>query len=576
MNEAIRPARNVELGASNEPFQNLHEFVRKARANLNQNAWDYIVGAAETETTMRRNRMALDEIAFRPRVLRDVAKVDASVERFGRKMRLPVMLAPVGALEIFDPAGAAARGARRRQLRRRPHAELGVRARAGEDRRGRPRRAAHLPALCPRRRRLCRGLSSAARSQANYTAFCLTVDTAHYSRRERDIAKRYVRESRAARHRRRLSRRGWSWRTVKLIKDKYKIPLILKGIATAEDAKIALDHGVEWIYVSNHGGRQLDHGRGSMHVLPEIVDAVKGRAKIMVDGGFCRGTDIVKAIAMGADLVGIGRLQCWALAAAGETGVLRMLELLEDEVVRSPRPARRHLVRRAEQILSASGNGDQHARACSAPSRCSTSSPIGTETIGRASGVSSCHADRMMISAHDPALASLPADADALLFDLGRVVLDIDFSKALACWAGHAGCEPARHRRALRAPTNLPSSRDAARSATRNFSTLALARSASPSPTSSFSKAGTRSLPARWTASCHCWHAPASICRSMPSPTPTARMSHISPKEYADVLEPFPRDISFLEHRPAKAGCRGVRPRRPGDGRAGLAHRVLR
>src|SRR5207237_9058567 len=104
----IRPTRNIELGASGEEFQNLHEFVRKARARLNQNAWDYIVGAAETETTMRRNRMALDEIAFRPRVLRNVAKVDASVERFGRKLRLPVMLAPVGALEIFDRRGAAA------------------------------------------------------------------------------------------------------------------------------------------------------------------------------------------------------------------------------------------------------------------------------------------------------------------------------------------------------------------------------------------------------------------------------------------------------------------------------------
>ena len=112
---AVLPARNVELGASGEEFQNLHEFVRKARSRLNQNAWDYIVGAAETETTMRRNRMSLDEIAFRPRVLRNVAKVDASVEAFGRKMRLPVVLAPVGALEIFDPNSAAAvmRGAGR-------------------------------------------------------------------------------------------------------------------------------------------------------------------------------------------------------------------------------------------------------------------------------------------------------------------------------------------------------------------------------------------------------------------------------------------------------------------------------
>jgi glycolate oxidase len=121
---------------------------------------------------------------------------------------------------------------------------------------------------------------------------------------------------------------------VKLIKDKFKVPLVIKGIATAEDAAIALDHGVDWIYVSNHGGRQLDHGRGAMQVLPEIVQAVAGRARIMVDGSFCRGTDIVKAIAAGADLVGIGRLQCWALAAAGEAGVVRMLELLEDEVIR--------------------------------------------------------------------------------------------------------------------------------------------------------------------------------------------------------------------------------------------------
>src|ERR1700675_517049 len=108
MNEATRiPPQAIELGASGEEFQNLHELVRKARANLNQNTWDYIVGAADTETTMRRNRMALDEIAFRPRVLRNVVEVDASVEQFGRRMRLPVVIAPVGALELFEPGAAA-------------------------------------------------------------------------------------------------------------------------------------------------------------------------------------------------------------------------------------------------------------------------------------------------------------------------------------------------------------------------------------------------------------------------------------------------------------------------------------
>jgi len=334
MNEAprIRPERNVELGSSNELFQNLHEFIRKARANLNQNAWDYIVGAAETETTMRRNRMALDEIAFRPRVLRDVRTVDGSVEQFGRKMRLPVVLAPVGALEIFDPHGAAS-------VARACGTFGAAHMLSSVSEPGLEKTAEAAPDALRLYQLYVRGdddfvADVVSRSEKHgYAAFCLTVDTAHYSRRERDIAKRYVRESRL-----RATggdyQKSLEWRTVKMVKDKFKIPLILKGIATAEDAQIAVDHGVEWIYVSNHGGRQLDHGRGAMHVLPEIVDAVKGRAKIMVDGGFCRGTDIVKAIAAGADLVGIGRLQCWALAAAGEAGVTRMLELLEDEVLR--------------------------------------------------------------------------------------------------------------------------------------------------------------------------------------------------------------------------------------------------
>src|SRR3954447_10552481 len=302
----IRPVRNAELGASGEEFQNLHELVTKARANLNQNAWDYIVGASETETTMRRNRMALDEIAFRPRVLRNVTKVDASVERFGRRMRLPVVIAPVGALELFDPgAGAAvARGAgtfgAAHMLSSVSEPGLEKTAEAAPD-------ALRLFQLYVRGGDAFVEDCVSRAIASGYSAFCLTVDTAHYSRRERDIAKRYVRESRI-----RATggdfQKGLEWRTVKLIKDKFNVPLIIKGIATAEDAVIAVEHGVDWIYVSNHGGRQLDHARGAMHVLPEIVDAVKGRARIMVDGGFCRGTDIVKAIASGADLVGIGRL----------------------------------------------------------------------------------------------------------------------------------------------------------------------------------------------------------------------------------------------------------------------------
>ena len=169
---------------------------------------------------------------------------------------------------------------------------------------------------------------------SKYSLFCLTVDTAHYSRRERDIAKRHITGGR-----RRASGREFQaaldWKTVDRIKSKYNIPLAIKGIATAEDAKLCLDHGVDFVYVSNHGGRQLDHGRGSTDVLPEVVEAVAGRAKVIIDGGFYRGSDIVKAIALGASLVGLGRMQCYGLAAGGQAGIVRMLEILEDEVIRS-------------------------------------------------------------------------------------------------------------------------------------------------------------------------------------------------------------------------------------------------
>ena len=312
---------------------NLHEIVAKARQNLDQNDWDYIVGGVESETTLRRNRMALDTIAFRPRVLRDVSKVDASVTQFGRKLRLPVVFAPVGSLESFHTGGAESvvRGAE----------EFGC--------------AHMLSSVCePGLEELAKVAPNALRFYqlyvrgdaawvddhveraiaSGYSAFALTVDTAHYSRRERDIAKRFVTAGRR-RVQNRAAQASLDWRTVERIKGKFKLPLALKGVATAEDARIAVEHGVDWVYVSNHGGRQLDHGRGSMDVLPEVVDAVAGRAKVLVDGSICRGSDIVKAIATGADLVGIGRMQCYALACGGQAGIVRLLELLEDEVQRT-------------------------------------------------------------------------------------------------------------------------------------------------------------------------------------------------------------------------------------------------
>jgi isopentenyl diphosphate isomerase/L-lactate dehydrogenase-like FMN-dependent dehydrogenase len=117
------------------------------------------------------------------------------------------------------------------------------------------------------------------------------------------------------------------------IRDLAGLAFMLKGVQTAEDAEIAVQHGVDYIWVSNHGGRQIDHGLGSLETLPEIVRVVAGRARIIVDGGVQRGTDILKAIALGADVVALGRLQGWGLAAGGVAGCVRMLEILEDELM---------------------------------------------------------------------------------------------------------------------------------------------------------------------------------------------------------------------------------------------------
>lgn len=318
------------LSETSGEFLTLHEIVKAAHRRLPATIWDYLVGGTETETTVRRNRLALDSIALRPRVLRDVSRIDGIGTLLGQRTRIPVALAPIGGLESFEAGGGATVA--------KASAEFGV--------------FTILSSVCQP------GLEEVAAAatgpkifqlyvrgdaawvddhvrraiDAGYDAFCLTVDTAVYSRRERDIARRFVKP-----WRQRVSglefQAGLNWDDVKRFKDRYPIPLVLKGIATAEDAALACEHGVDVVYVSNHGGRQLDSGRGAMEVLPEVVEAVQGRAEIMVDGGFCRGTDILKAIAAGARSVGIGRLVGYGMAAAGQAGVVRMLELLEAEIL---------------------------------------------------------------------------------------------------------------------------------------------------------------------------------------------------------------------------------------------------
>jgi isopentenyl diphosphate isomerase/L-lactate dehydrogenase-like FMN-dependent dehydrogenase len=313
---------------SSSEFLTLHELVKKARQKLNQDNWDYIVGGTETETTVRRNRMALDTIAFRPRVLRDVSRVDASTQFLGHKLRLPLILAPIGGLELFAPEGGAASAKAAQQfgvshmLSSVCEPGLEAVAQAAPD-------AQRIFQLYTRGDADWVDAIAEQAIAAGYGAFCLTVDTAYYSRRERDLAKRHARSGYMPK---REFQARLTWSDVARLRSKFAIPLILKGIATAEDATMALEHGVDMIYVSNHGGRQLDHGRGAMDVLPEVVSATGGRVPIIIDGGFNRGSDIVKALAAGASMVGIGRMQCIGLAAGGVPGLVRLLELLETEI----------------------------------------------------------------------------------------------------------------------------------------------------------------------------------------------------------------------------------------------------
>ncbi len=310
------------LSETEGEFLTLHELVAAARRKLSQNIWDYLIGGAETETTVRRNRQALDSLAFRPRVLRDVSSIDTSGKLLGHALRSPVVLAPIGSLESFDPGGAASAAKAAAQFGiplfvssvTQPDLEETAKAASGPK----------IFQLYVRGDDAWVDDVAQRAVDAGYDAFCFTVDTAIYSRRERDIAKRFVKPWRE----RVIGiefQAGLTWKHVERFRAKHRIPLILKGIATAEDAALACEHGIAAIYVSNHGGRQLDHGRGTMEFLPEIVAAVKGRAEIIVDGGFCRGTDVVKALALGATAVGLGRLYCYGLAAAGRDGVVRVL-----------------------------------------------------------------------------------------------------------------------------------------------------------------------------------------------------------------------------------------------------------
>ena len=326
-----RERRIAAYAAARERYNITTELINEAQRRVSAVSWDYIAGATESETSLKRNRMGMVSLAGRPRGMRNVAGTDASTEFLGRRQRLPVMLAPVGGLHTFSDGGGAlpARAAREfgvdfmQSSVTEPDMDV-VSAAAGDHWLFQLYVFGDLG-----------WIEDYLRSAIDLgvKGFCITVDSDHYSRRERNLI-RHV-DARASNSRGRGDpkwRQEFDWAVFDKIRALSDIPMMLKGIMRPEDAALCAEHGVDVVYISNHGGRQLDHGQGTIDVLPEIVDAVAGRAKIVIDGGFLRGTDVLKAIILGADMVALGKLQAMAVGAAGEAGVHRMLEILEDEI----------------------------------------------------------------------------------------------------------------------------------------------------------------------------------------------------------------------------------------------------
>ena len=315
------------------------EIVRAARERLSDHVWDFASGGAETETTMRRNRAALEALALRPRVLRDMSQRSTTTSLLGIPLSLPVFLAPVGSVVEFDPAGSVASALAAEQAG--TAAFIGSLSSPDIDEVAKAGAAPLFLQLYYNGDRAWTQDLVQRAEQLGYRGLCVTVDSAVYGRRERDITNRFQRaESRrldapdpatqpGPDHRGRVAA---TWQDIDWLRSITTLPVMLKGIMGAEDALLAVEHEIDVVYVSNHGGRQMDHVSATIEVLPEVVEAVAGRAEVVVDSGFVRGSDVLKALSLGARAVGIGKLMTWSLAAGGVPGLVRALELLQAEI----------------------------------------------------------------------------------------------------------------------------------------------------------------------------------------------------------------------------------------------------
>jgi len=310
-----------------------------ARSRMEPAAWDYYAGGAGDELTLADNDEAWNRIRLRPRVLVDVSTVNHTTTAFGAALGHPVMVAPTAAhdlahqhAEVATARGAAAAGALMTlsTISSRPMEEVAAAVP------GAPRWFQLYP---PSDRDACVALVQRA-ADAGYSALAVTVDLPLPGNRERDLRNDFAVELGVHLPADQpvdpetgvVVLPTMDWDELAWLRSVCPIPLLAKGILRADDALHAVEAGCDGVWVSNHGGRQLDTTIATADALPEIAEAVHGRALVVVDGGVRRGIDVLKALALGANLVAVGRPVLWGLAVDGANGVQRVLEILRDEL----------------------------------------------------------------------------------------------------------------------------------------------------------------------------------------------------------------------------------------------------
>lgn len=315
-------------------FPTVDSIIAAANERVPLELWDYLSGGAESETTLRRNRDALERLALRPRVMRGYTERSLKTSFLGHPLTLPVMLPPVGSIAKYHPDGALACAAAAERA-----GTVAFVSSSAEPQLETIRAQTSVPLFY--QQYLWGDLGwlreQLQRVERNGCAgLCLTVDVSAAGHRERNLLNHFGgakgANSSAGKEALFDHQAAFTWDDVAQLRGLTKLPLIIKGIMSAADAVVALDHGVDAIYVSNHGGRQIDHLPSTIEVLPEVVAAVDGRAEVLVDSGFVRGTDVVKALALGARAVLVGKLMVWSLSAAGPAGLDLALTRLSEEI----------------------------------------------------------------------------------------------------------------------------------------------------------------------------------------------------------------------------------------------------